>query len=284
MSGIGKTTFGVGLAAYLSKDGPVFILTNEDGPSHVKRMFKAMGGNITNLAVENSATEDMPWLLNDCASVEKAIVQFKPRIIVIDSFYSHTPTKVDTDGHSKVAPLLVPLRKLSNKYCSILLIHHDNKSSATDPAQKAGGSHGIVSTIRHNVRVTENPDNSDMRVITVFNTNVGKMNPPALQFQLNPFQWSTDRVDITAQEAIQPADNLATNATKQVAGKIAQGWLLKQLASGPRLAKELTALASDQINIKYDTLNRARKFLGIESIKLEDNSNQWSLPKKEKKK
>jgi NADH:ubiquinone oxidoreductase subunit F (NADH-binding) len=101
---------------------------------------------------------------------------------------------------------------------------------------------------------------------------------------LNPFQWSTERVDITAQEAIQPADNLASNATKQVAGKIAQGWLLKQLANGPRLAKELTALASEQINIKYDTLNRARKFLGIESIKLEDNSNQWSLPKKEKKK
>ena len=230
-----------------------------------------------------SATEDMPWLLNDCASVEKAMIQLKPRIIVIDSFYSHTPSKVDTDGHAKVAPLLIPLRKLSNKYCPILLIHHDNKSSATDPAQKAGGSHGIVSTIRHNVRVTENPDSSDMRVVTVFNTNVGKLNPPALQFQLNPFQWSTERVDITAQEAIQPPDKLATNATKQIQGKIAQGWLLKQLANGPRLAKELTALALEQINIKYDTLNRARKFLCIESTKLEDNSNQWSLPKKEKK-
>jgi hypothetical protein len=280
MSGIGKTTFAVGLAVHLSKCGHVLILTNEDGPSHIRSMFKTMKGNISNLYVEDSATEDMPWLLNDCVSVEKTLIEMKPKIVVIDSFYSHTPSKTDSNKHDDVAPLLVPLRKLANKYCPFLLIHHDNKSRAGSPMQKAGGSHGIVATIRHNVRVTQHAENADMRVVTVFNSNVGKTNVPALQFQLNPFTWSSERVNITAEEAIQQAEPIQYVSQTNNMKTMAMSFLAKEVSDGPKLAKELIERAETLLQINYATLNRARVALGIESNKNPDGVNVWSYPQK----
>ena|SRR5580698_8068428 len=105
LPGVGKTTVALSLAASISRGkipiiggnrdcGIVLMLTNEDSPAHVRRGFERLGGDLTKLYVEDD--EGLPWGLDDCAALEETLREMKPALVIIDSFFSHAPSKVDT--------------------------------------------------------------------------------------------------------------------------------------------------------------------------------------------
>jgi hypothetical protein len=274
--GVGKTTFVLGILAHFSHDYPVMMLSNEDSGKHIKRTFKRLGGNLDNIWIEDWDS-DLPWKLDNYAVLEKAVKECKPRIIGIDSYYSHAPTGKNTYRHEEVAPPLIALRRLADKYCPVVLIHHDNKLVTDNPNRKASGSQGICGTIRHNVRVHYHPIDPDVRVVAVFKTNIGTVNPPSLQFKIYPFTWIRERTELSARELLQEQKD-AVNAVKEQRKKIdvAKDFLKTEMANGDRLAKDLYERAMLWHTISEDVLTRARKILGIYWFKNKDNNVVWS--------
>jgi AAA domain len=274
--GVGKTTFVLGVLAWLSKDHNVVMLTNEDNATDIRRTFKRLGGNLDNLLLEDANSDEMPWLMDNCAALEDVAKEHKPRIIAIDSLYSHAPTKADLNKHGDVAPMLIQIRKLANIYCPIILIHHDNKSNTTNSLKKSGASNGIVGTIRHNVRVHEHPDNSNVRVVAVFKTNIGKKDVLSLQFSIDPFEWDRERSELSDKDLLR-ANNIEGHGQEESPSKQidkARSFLIEELKNGPRLASDLEERAQYLHGISKDTLGRAKRALLVESVK-ESNVGPW---------
>ena len=82
-----------------------------DSPAHIRRSFERLGGDLGKLLIESD--EGLPWSLDDCASLENALRQFKPSLVIIDSYFSHAPTKIDVHRHNEVAPALLRLREIA---------------------------------------------------------------------------------------------------------------------------------------------------------------------------
>lgn len=266
-SNMGKTTFVLAFAARLGIK--VLVITNEDTAGRYRARFEALGGTSENFNCVS--TLEVPWLLSDIPTLEATLQLHKPALLIIDSLYSHSDPRFQIESkHRDAAAELIPLVKLADKYCPILIVHHDNKQDTRTGHQKSSGSHGIVSSIRHNVRISEDPDNSNNRIVNVFNTKVGPKSERGFVFQLRPdFKWldadnewkqvNSDELVRAGKEAYQPKQaNARDEATL---------FLDLQLAQGPQLASVIKAEA-DKVKIAAKTLDRARVRAGIKSIQL----------------
>ena len=270
MPGIGKSTFANALLAHFSKDYPVIMLTNEDSESNIRKQFRGFGGTLPNFYVEDSEADDIPWMLHDSKALEETIVDIKPRLICIDSLFTHLGGTVDSNQHAKIAPLLVNLRKLSNKYCPIIVIHHDNKSLSIDPMKRAAGSQGIAATFRHNIRIDPHPDDESIRVVSVFKTNVGDPNAMSLQYTISPFKWFTERSPLTARELVDGEVIEKGRQAQSVKFENAKAFIVAQLQSGSRLADEVMTQAVTQQGFSESMMKRAKLALGVHSRKTND--------------
>jgi hypothetical protein len=283
LPGAGKTTAALSIGASITvgeipitggsrSAGDVLMLSNEDSPAHIRRTFERLGGDLSRLLVESD--QGLPWLLDDCASLENAMEQYKPSLAIIDSFYSHAPSKTDTHKHAEIAPVLLRLRKIANAHgCAIVLIHHVNKSLSDQPLLKISGTIGITAVARHVLLVGTHPENTDLRVLAIAKTNLAKPGVPSQVFRLDPFNWMGSST-LQAAELVQPALSSVDCLDRGVE------LLRKELANGSRFSTDLQ-VAAKAAGISWRTLRRAQEKLGIRPRK-DTNSPKpkwlWSLP------
>lgn len=280
-AGVGKTTCVLKMAAAITngerpvvggkmKPDTVLWLSNEDAPSAIRRNFRRLGGNLSRLLIEDN--DAGIWLLDDLDSLDAQLTEHKPALVTVDSLYSHRPNKTDMNSHAEVVPFLLRLRQLAEKHaCAIILIHHTNKLSTSDPLAKISGSGGIVAIGRHVLLVGVAPDDPNVRVIACAKTNLAKPGAPGYKFTLDPFKF------IGASE-FRAADLLDNNPRS--APRAGEAFLEAALADGTRETKRLEEMAK-AAGISRATLHRAAKALGVTSKDVPNafpRRTEWTLP------
>jgi putative DNA primase/helicase len=278
--GIGKTTASLSIAASITRGlipviggsrpaRDVFMLSNEDSPAHIRRSFIRLGGDLSKLRVESD--ENLSWSLDDCGSLEAALPQFKPALVIIDSLYSHAPSRVDVHKHQEVASVLLPLRKMAEAAgCAVILIHHTNKSSSDQLLVKISGSTGISAIARHVLFVGTHPEDETRRVVGIAKSNVAKAGAPSMEFRLDPFEW-------IGPSTVRAADLLQSTAAPDRRIDEAIEFLRRELANVNRNSTDLQAAAT-AAGIAWRTVRRAQERLGIQPRKSTAGRWIWSLP------
>jgi hypothetical protein len=282
LQGIGKTTACLSLAASITRGqvpiiggvrepGIVLMLTNEDSPAHIRRAFARLGGDLTRLYVESD--QGLPWGLDDCASLEDTLREMRPALVIIDSFFSHVGSKVDTNLHAEVVPSLLRLRKIAEEFeCAIVLVHHANKSQSGEPLLKISGSMGITAIARHVLFVGKHPDDENLRVAGIAKSNLARASAPSMAFKIDPFSWLGSS-NIRASEILHPA---AVSNEGRLEEAIA--FLQRELANGSRNATDMQKAAS-AAGIFERTLKRAKSKAHVASVKDPLSGNWiWHLP------
>ncbi len=279
--GICKTTLAILIAADLSRGRTpytgapcpprnILIMSNEDSPARIRKLFKAAGGDLSRLFVENC---DDGWLLSDLSRLEKAIAAYNIGFVILDSFASHSG-KADLNSHGETMGLLIPLRALAEKYhCAIVLIHHLNKSASADHLQRVSGSIGISASLRHSIHVAVDPDDPELRLLLNGKSNLCPPNVPALRFRPFPVGWAGES-SITLQEIYQqPAVSEDSGAVDR-----AVPWLADALRPGAMAQRDLETLAKTAGH-SWATVRRAKRALGVISRRSEfGGAWYWWLP------
>lgn len=279
--GLGKTTLAILLLANLSvgkipftlapcEPRNVLVLSNEDSAGRIRKLFKAAGGDLKRLYVENL---NDTWTLADHPRLERTISSHNITAAVIDSLASHSG-KADLNSHGETTAMLIPLRAIAERQRSMIaLIHHLNKSASVDHLQKIAGSVGIAASIRHNLHVAVDPDNPESRLLLNGKSNLCPPNVPALRFKLFPVSWEGESA-ITIQQVYEPA---ASSGDSGAVGRAAD-WLAGILAQGSREQSEVMELAKGE-GISEATLRRAKTSLNVCSRKASYGGGWfWWLP------
>lgn len=279
LPGVGKTTCALSIAAAITLGqipviggsrpaSDVLMLTNEDSPSHIRRVFERLGGELSKLWVESD--QGLPWTLDDCASLEDKLIEGKPSLAIIDSFFSHAPAKVDPHKHNEVAPALLRLRRIAEtSQCAILLIHHGNKSSSDQPLLKIAGSVGITAVSRHVLYVGAHPDDETLRVVGIAKSNVTHAAALSQVFKLDPFGWIGSS-NVRASDILQP---VTVDRRDEAAD-----FLRRVLTTGSKNSSDLQELARGE-GISWASVRRAQQKLRIRPRKAAmSGAWVWALP------
>lgn len=306
MAGTGKTTIALALAATLTSNGrwpdgtvcriarDVIIWSGEDDPADtlVPRLM-AMGADLSRIHFVTNTNEDGSARPFDPSTdmtmlAEKLTAYPNAGMLLLDPISS----AVTGDSHQNtvVRRSLQPVVDLAaNVRCAVLGITHFTKgTTGKDPLERVTGSlafGAFARVVLSTVKPAKDSGKSHRLIRT--KSNIG--------LDGGGFGYSLTQANVPGHndlyascvlwgEALEgSAGELADQIEGEGSGSYGRGapreeakeFLLRTLDDGPRMQREIMALA-DQEGIASKTLKRAKKELGVISTQL-SNGWQWSL-------
>src|SRR5262249_8605905 len=93
------------------------------------------------LVVQGQGFEESLGLPNDVEELERAVVDTRSTLVVIDPLVSHVDGNVDSHRDHDVKRVLTKVSKLAQRTNAIILcVHHTNKNSSASAKEKGQGS------------------------------------------------------------------------------------------------------------------------------------------------
>ena len=285
--GDGKSTMMMNLIAGLSNGGSlpdgkpvgmpqrVIYQCSEDGVSDtIKPRLEKCGADCRNVAFINEETYS--GLTLDDERIRQAIIEFRPRLVVIDPIQAYLGSDVDMHRANEVRPVLKRLSLMAERtQCAVILIGHMNKAQGLKSGYRGLGSIDFRASARSVLIVGRLKSGDTLRIVAQDKNSLAPEGA-AIAFELHPehgFQWK-GFCDATV-------DNIL-NGTGQVQTKTMQMEdELRRFLTQPRPAEEVLALAK-QLGISERTLKIAKRNLGILSERRADQW-LWRLPEQEGK-
>ena len=175
--GDGKSTMMMNLIAELSKGGntpdgkpigmpkKVIYQCSEDGVSDtIKPRLEKCGADCRNVAFINEDTYS--GLTLDDERIRQAIIEFRPRLVVIDPIQAYLGSDSDLQIAGRARKLMHRLGMWASVYdCAIVLIGHLNKKEGTKGLYRSLGSIDVVAAARSVLQVERDPENTDIRIV-----------------------------------------------------------------------------------------------------------------------
>lgn len=204
--------------------------------------------------------------------IENTIYATNAKLLILDPLQAYLGRKVDINRANETREITKSLSTLAERTgCAIILIGHMNKGSGTKAMYRGLGSIDIAASARSVLLVGRVPDNSHVRAIVQTKSNLAlESHSMAFKFSVEGFEW-LGRYDITSDELLGNTD-FSQDAKFKEAVKFLKSLFEK---SSSYRASDIAEL-SEQEDIKKRTLNKAKKALGIESIKEGDSWN-WTV-------
>ena len=294
---VGKSTLAVEFAAIVSTGGrwpdakrcewrgDVLILSAEDGLADtIRPRLDAAGADVTKVhAIQGVRLDDgtlMPPTLSDIVSLEEAIAKRNARLLIVDVLMAYIGTGADTHKDQDIRRVLSRLSALAERTdCTVLLLRHLNKGTASNPLYRGGGSIGIVGAARAGLLAAHDPDDDDRRVLASVKSNLAAA-PASLSYQLvSSGHYGVARV-AWGTETSHTAETLLSSTTDTGAAGEAKMWLedfLMQEGGCTRSSEAKKAAA--KVGISERTLQRAAKSLKlVMESKGFPRETFWSLP------
>ena len=281
--GDGKTTLVLNIAAWLSKgegldsemklSEPVNVIyqSAEDGLADtVKPRLELAGADCERILVIDEKEKSLSMVDE---RLEKAIVQTKARMLILDPIQAYLGGGMDMNRANEARDMTKKLGALAEKYqCAIILIGHMNKAVGNKAAYRGMGSIDFFAVARSVLLVGRVEGEPNIRAVVQIKNNLAAFgHPKAFALSEDGFQWLGD-YEITADEVL---GGIAPKANKMEQAK----HMLRELAltSNAVLSNEVFDMADEQ-GISKRTLENAKRELGIRARKI-NNSWYWELDK-----
>jgi putative DNA primase/helicase len=294
--GLGKSLLSIWLASGLSRGeiggspGASLFLTAEDSREHtVLPRLVAAGARCERVVFpppEKDGLERSISLPDDVRYLRQLVAKAAVRLVVFDPFVAYLPGKVNSWQDQSLRGALAPLAALAQEQqTAVLLVAHLNKGQSADPLRRLGGSIGLAAAARSVLLLSRDPDDPEgatgpMRVLAQAKSNLGLLEP-SLAYRIKSASLANDVTTASLETAgasrFSAAELLALNET-EARSKLseAEALLRAELEDGPRPVTELRAAALE-LGISITTLDRAKKKLGVQSVKLDLDRWGWVL-------
>ncbi|MEZ3430835.1 MAG: AAA family ATPase [Lachnospiraceae bacterium] len=281
--GDGKTTLVLNIAAKLSKgegldsemklSEPMNVIyqSAEDGLADtVKPRLELAGADCERILVIDEKEKSLSMVDE---RLEKAIVQTKARMLILDPIQAYLGGGMDMNRANEARDMTKKLGALAEKYqCAIVLIGHMNKTAGNKAAYRGMGSIDFFAVARSVLLVGRVEGEPNIRAVVQIKNNLAAFgHPKAFALSEDGFQWLGD-YEITADEVL---GGIAPKANKMEQAKR----LLRELAltTDAIQSNEIFDMA-DEKGISKRTLENAKRELGIRARKI-NNSWYWELDK-----
>ena len=202
--GDGKSTMMMNLIAELSKGGKtpdgkpvgtpqrVIYQCSEDGVSDtIKPRLERCGADCRKVAFINEETYS--GLTLDDERIRQAIIEFRPRLVVIDPIQAYLGSDSDLQIAGRARKLMQRLGMWASVYdCAIVLIGHLNKASGVQSDYRTLGSVDIAAAVRSILFVekVEKEKSQDIRVVYQQKDSLAKKeNPVAFSLSDDGLIW-----------------------------------------------------------------------------------------------
>ena len=266
--GEGKTYFAMHLAAActngkllpnMERMEPFNVIyqTAEDGLGDtVKPRLIEAGADLDRVLVIDDS--DVQLTLSD-ERIEKAIIENKARLVIIDPIQAYLGADVDMNRANEVRPIFMRLGQVAQRTgCAILLIGHLNKAAGMQSLQRGLGSIDIAAAVRSVMFIGKLKHDPTMRILTHEKSSLA---PPGLSlaFSLGDeggFRW-VGEYDITADEMLSGIEPQRETKTQQ-----AKDLICTLLAGGKQVLSEDIDKAALERGIPGRTVRDAKRELG----------------------
>ena len=266
--GEGKTYFAMHLAAActngkllpnMERMEPFNVIyqTAEDGLGDtVKPRLIEAGADLDRVLVIDDS--DVQLTLSD-ERIEKAIIENKARLVIIDPIQAYLGVDVDMNRANEVRPIFMRLGQVAQRTgCAILLIGHLNKAAGMQSLQRGLGSIDIAAAVRSVMFIGKLKHDPTMRILTHEKSSLA---PPgvSLAFSLGDeggFRW-VGEYDITADEMLSGIEPQRETKTQQ-----AKDLICALLAGGKQVLSEDIDKAALERGIPGRTVRDAKRELG----------------------
>lgn len=175
--GDGKSTMMMNLIAELSTGGKtpdgckigvpqkVIYQCSEDGVSDtIKPRLERCGADCRKIAFINE--EFYNGLTLDDERIRQAIIEFRPRLVVIDPIQAYLGSDSDLQIAGRARKLMRRLGMWAAGYdCAIVLIGHLNKKEGSKGLYRSLGSIDVVAAARSVLQVERDTENPDIRIV-----------------------------------------------------------------------------------------------------------------------
>ena len=266
--GEGKTYFAMHLAAACTNGKllpnmehmepfNVIYQTAEDGLGDtVKPRLIEAGADLDRVLVIDDS--DVQLTLSD-ERIEKAIIENKARLVIIDPIQAYLGADVDMNRANEVRPIFMRLGQVAQRTgCAILLIGHLNKAAGMQSLQRGLGSIDIAAAVRSVMFIGKLKHDPTMRILTHEKSSLA---PPGLSlaFSLGDeggFRW-VGEYDITADEMLSGIEPQRETKTQQ-----AKDLICTLIAGGKQVLSEDIDKAALERGIPGRTVRDAKRELG----------------------
>jgi putative DNA primase/helicase len=276
-AGLGKSQVSIAMAAAVTTggewpctegralQGDVIILSAEDGMADtiVPRLMEA-GADLKRVHIINAVKDASGRrgfnLSADLDLLERKISESdNVRLIIIDPISSYLGPKVDSHVNAAVRAVLEPVSEMAARLrLAIVAITHPPKGTGTTAINRFIGSIAFVAAARAAFMVTRDADDDTRRLFLPVKNNLAPLGK-GLAFRLeqrlvadgivgSAVAWETEAVTITADQALQAADDRGGGGG---AGADAEEFLREALASGAVAVIDLKANAK-QAGLSWD--------------------------------
>lgn len=284
--GLGKSFLSMYIAATISTggrlpdgqevtQGNVLYISAEDDPSYTTGpRIDALSGDSERIRVLNGRIA----LDEDGLDALRAeLDEYEPEVIIIDPWVSFVPTDTPIKDSPAVRALLDKIESVAKDYgCAIILIRHLTKMKHDNALYQGGGTIDMIAAARSALRIGKHPERDDHRVMVHLKHNVGPRGSTwVYELALGEDENEIPRLRFVGTDDVS-VDDLNPGAEGLRPKDTAKEFLKRELRNGPRKAKDMESLATEQ-GISKRTLDSARSGIGVKSFQKKSGW-VWSLP------
>ena len=243
------------------------MLVGEDGLADtVRPRLDAAGADPSRVFVLKGSTregsEDLEaFALREIDVLREAIVAHETSLVIVDPLNAYLDC--DAGKPHEIRPVMQKIALLCDETgATIILVRHLRKAEALRAMYRGQGAIDISGAARSILLAGKHPD-SGQRAIVHVKCNIAALGP-SLGYSIAESENGSSRIIWSGESDITENDLVAPKKGSDSALDEAKAFVTEQLANGPRLARDLQALA-DQREISEKTLKRAKKALGVQS-------------------
>lgn len=287
--GCGKSTMMMNLIAELSKGGAtpdgrafgapqrIIYQCSEDGAKDtIKPRLVSAGADCRNIVFID---EDVySGLTLDDERIRDAIIEWKPRLVVIDPIQSNIGNDSDLQMAGRARKLMRRIGMWASTYnCAIVLIGHFSKKESAKDLYRGLGSIDVVAAARSVLQVEKGEEDDNIRIVKQVKNSLSSK-APDIMFAIRPntgFQW----LGVAERRETQSLPEITLETLPKTKHELAAILIKKALANGAVESMEIKRIMAEY-RIGDKTMNEVKTELGIKPYK-KMRTWYWVLPGEE---
>ena len=214
----------------------------------------------------------------DDERIRDAIIEWKPRLVVIDPIQSYIGNDSDLQMAGKARKLMRRIGMWASTYnCAIVLIGHFSKKESAKDLYRGLGSIDVVAAARSVLQVERSEEDEEVRIVKQVKNSLSSK-APDLMFEIRPetgFRW----VGVAERTETQSLSEITLETLPKTKHELAAILIKKALANGAVESMEIKRVMAEY-RIGDKTMNEVKTELGIKPYK-KMRTWYWVLPGEE---